>query len=119
MFLGAPPVERRLAQLATSTPSQAFADSNKKAYITLFRAFLAFVAFMHWQLHQVDVLSLLCFLECLHFNGVKSPQMANYLSIIKTKLIIYGLYISCFPDDKIKLYQRAVKLHSPNEFQVK
>ena len=57
--------------------------------------------------------SLLCFLECLHFNGVKVSQMANYLSVIKSTFTIYGLDVSCFTDPRLKLYQRAVQLHTP------
>ena len=61
----------------------------------------------------MNVFSLLCFLECLHFNGVKVSQMANYLSAIKSTFTIYGLDVSCFGDQRIKLYQREVQLHAP------
>ena len=53
-----------------------------KAYGAMFKTFLAFVVFMHWDLHYVNVLSLLRFLECLPFSGVKHNQMANYMSAI-------------------------------------
>ena len=95
-FLELQAVARHLIMLATSRLSEAFCDSTKKAYSTLFRTFLAFVAFMSWELHQVNVFSLLCFLDCLHFNGVKVSQMANYLSAIKSTFTIYGLDVSCF-----------------------
>ena len=65
---------------------------------------------MSWELHQVNVLNLLCFLECLHFNGVKVSQIANYLSAIKTTFTIYGLDISCFADHKFK---KVIPLHNP------
>ena len=66
---------RHLTLLATFRLSQAFCESTKRAYAALFRVFLAFVTFMSWELNQVNVFNLLCFLECLHFNGVK---VANY-----------------------------------------
>ena len=99
--------------LATSRLSEAFCDSTKKAYTALFRTFPAFVAFMSWELNQVNVFSLLCFLECLTFNGVKVSLMANYLSAIKSTFTIHGLDVSCFGDQRLKLYQRAVQLHPP------
>ena len=98
---------RHLTLLATSRLS------TKRAYAALFRIFLAFVTFMSWELNQVNVFNLLCFLECLHFNGVKVSQMANYLSAIKSTFTIYGLDVSCFTDQRLKLYQRAVQIHAP------
>ena len=56
---------------------------------------------------------LCCFLEYLHFNGIKVSQMANYLSAIKSTFTIYGMDVSCFTDQRLKLYQRAVQLHAP------
>ena len=60
----------------------------------------------------MTTLRLLCFLECLQFNGVKQPQMANYLPAIKTKFLILGLDVACF-SDHLKYYQKAVQMHSP------
>ena len=99
--------------LATSRLLEAFCESTKKAYSTLFRTFLAFVVFISWELNQVNVLNLLCFLECLHFNDEKVSQMANYLSAIKTTFNIYGLDVSCFTDHRLKVYQKAIQLHNP------
>ena len=39
--------------------------------------------------------------------------MANYLSAIKSTFTIYALDVSCFGDQRLKLYQRAVQLHAP------
>ena len=77
-FIGQP-LDVHLTQQATSRLSYAFAESTRKAYATLFRTFLAFVTFMCWDLHQVTVFNLLCFLECLHYNGVKHLQMSCQL----------------------------------------
>ena len=113
------PLEHRLTQLATSRLTHAFSDSTKKAYNTLFRTFLAFVVFMTWNVHQVTTLNLLCFLECLQYNGVKYTQMANYLSAIRTKFIILGLDVACLNDSQLKYYQKAVQLQSPLNVQLK
>ena len=82
---------------------------HHKAYSVLFRTSLAYVAFMNWELNKVNASSLVCFLEGLHFNGVKVSQMANYLSAIKSTFTIYGLNVSCFGDQRLKLYQKAVQ----------
>ena len=39
--------------------------------------------------------------------------MANYWSAIKSTFTIYGLDVSCFADNRLKLYQRTVHLHNP------
>ena len=77
--------------------------------MAMFKAFLAFVDFLQWDLHQMNVFSLLCFLECLQLNGVKHTQMSNYLSAIKSKFSIFGPDVS---DGRLKLYQRAIQLHA-------
>ena len=107
------PLERQLTVMSTSRLSQAFSQSTKKAYAAMFKTFLAFVAFMHWDVHQVNVFSLLYFVECLQFNGVKHTQMANYLSAIKSKFLIFGLDVTCFSDARLKFYQRAIHFHAP------
>ena len=112
-------LETHLTQQATSKLSHAFAESTRKAYATLFRTFLAFVAFMCWDLHQVNVFNLLCFLECLHYNGVKHLQMANYLSAIKTTFLLYGLDVACFADARIKYYQKSIQIHAPLSVKLK
>ena len=92
---------------------------GQKAYSSMFRVFVAFALFMSWDIHQVTVLQLLCFLECLQYNGVKVSQMANYLSAIKTKFVILGLDVVSFADPRLKYYQRAMQLHSPLQVKLK
>ena len=98
---------------ATSRLPNAFSDSTKKAYASLFRTFVAFAAFMQWDLLQVTVLNLLCFLECLNYNGVKCLHMANYLSAIKTQFLLCGLDVACFTDVRLKFYQKAIQRQTP------
>ena len=74
---------------------------------------------LSWDIHQVTTLRLLCFLECLQYNKVKQPQMANYLSAIKTKFLIFGLDVACFSDHRLRYYQKAVQVHSPLNVKLK
>ena len=73
---------------------------------------LVLVTFMRCDLQQVTIFNLL-FLECLHYNGVKHLQMANYLSTIKTTFLIHGLDVACFANARLKYYQKAAQLHVP------
>ena len=71
-FAGGQPLECKVAQLATSRQSEAFAESTKKAYASMFRVIVAFATVMSWTFNQVTVLQLLCFLECVQYNGIKA-----------------------------------------------
>ena len=113
------PLKRHLSQLATSRLPHAFSKSTQRAYALLFRTFLAFVAFISWDIYQVTALRLLCFLECLQYKNVKQPKMANYLSAIKTKFLIFGLDVACFSDHRLRYYQKAVQMYSPLNVKLK
>ena len=79
----------------------------------MFHTFVAFVVFMIWDLYHVTALNLLCFLECLNYNGVKQPQMANYLSAIKTQFLLCDLDVACFTDARLKFYLKALQRQAP------
>ena len=74
---------------------------------------------MCWDLYQVTVFNLLCFLECLHYNGVKHLQMANYLPAIKTTFLLHGLDVACFADARLKYYQKSIQIHAPLSIKLK
>ena len=74
---------------------------------------------MAWEVQQVTAIPLLCFLECLQFNGVRSSQMSNYLSAIKSKLLILGLDVAGFADVRLKYYQKAIQMHTPIRVNLK
>ena len=67
----------------------------------------------------MTAIQLLCFLECLQFNGVRCSQMSNYLSAIKTKLTIFGLDVAGFADVRLKYYQKAIHMHTPLRVNLK
>ena len=45
--------------------------------------------------------------------------MANYLSAIKTKFLIFGLDVACFSDYRLRYYQKAVQMHAPLNVKLK
>ena len=99
--------------LATSRLFNAFCDSTRRTYATLFKTFLAFAIFMEWDILQVSVFNLLCFLEFLNYNNVKTSLMSNYLSAIKAYFNVLGLDVAIFQDMRVKYYQKAVQLSTP------
>ena len=68
---------------------------------------------IYYRFSPIGTIQLLCFLECLRFNGVRCSQISNYLSAIKTKLLILGLDVAGFADVHLKSYQQAVQMHAP------
>ena len=61
----------------------------------------------------MNFFDLLCFLECLHYYGVGFSMMANYLSVIKTKFIIYGLDVTCFADHRLNHIKGQLNYTTP------
>ena len=45
--------------------------------------------------------------------------MSNYLSAIKTNLLIFGLDVVGFADVCLKYYQKAVQMHAPMTVNLK
>ena len=45
--------------------------------------------------------------------------MANYLSAIKTKFLIFGLDVASFSDYRLRYYQKAVQMHAPLNVKLK
>ena len=45
--------------------------------------------------------------------------MANYLSAIKTKFLIFGLDVACFSDHCLRYYQKAEQMNSPLNVKLK
>ena len=45
--------------------------------------------------------------------------MANYLSVIRTIFLLYGLDVACFADARLKYYQRSIQIHAPLSVKLK
>ena len=73
---------------------------------------LSFRCFSSVSLHQLSYGVILAFLEFLTFNKVSDSGLLNHLSAIKTKLVNFGLNISCFNEQRIKVYNKAIIRHA-------
>ena len=98
---------------ATRRLKLAFANSTSKSYESKFRNFLSFCAFASLDIYHLFPIDILTFLEFLNFNRISHSGLANYLSAVKSSLVMYGLNPARFSDPRIKLYNKAIMRHRP------
>ena len=104
---------RSLSNLAHSRLPGAVAGSTQKAYMTMYKIFLAFLVFSSLQNNQVNSEVILAFLEFLLFNNIKVAQMQNYMSTIRWFSIRFNLPFAYLHDEKIAMYFKAVQRATP------
>ena len=102
-----------LAGKAMSHIHLAFRPKTSKAYTAMFRVFLAFCIYMKVSLQQLSVKVILAFLECLVCNRVSPAVLANYISAVKAKCILYNLSYHVCENVKIKYFLKSVKITRP------
>ena len=102
-----------LASSALQKTQQAFRPSTKKAYMVMFRLFVAFSVFMHFHVTQTGVYHLLVYLEFWSTSQVSAASITNHISALKPMFTIFSLDISPFHDQKIKYFNRALVLDRP------
>ena len=75
--------------------------------------FLGFlvVAGLSWP--QVSTPVLLAFMEYLHVSGMSASNIANYLTAIRSVMILYGLNTQCLRDQRIPFFIKALKINRP------
>ena len=90
--------------------NSAFKPSTQVAYSAMFRTFVAFCVYMCISWSQINVGTLLAFLECLNVTDVSSN---NYLAALKAKFIIYGHPSVAFDDKKLHYYVKSLRINRP------
>ena len=83
--------------------NSAFRLSTQMAYRAMFRTFVAFYVYMCISWSQINVGTVLAFLECLNVNGVSSSMQSNYLAALRANFIIHDLSCVFLDDKKITL----------------
>ena len=91
----------------------AFVPATDKAYASMFRLFIAFTVFLNTTINQVNADFLLLYLEFLVYNGASPSQVANHLSALKAKFIIFSLDSPMFDDPRLSYFIRSLKLNAP------
>ena len=108
-----------LTERATSRLKMAFTDSTSRSYELKFKIFVAFCCFASFNISNLSPLEILTLLEFLNFNNVTYSGLANYVSAVKSSLLLYGIDTSSFSDPRIRLYNRAVMRHRPLQLSIK
>ena len=100
-----------LSQPSMNQIKLAYRPKTQKSYNSQFRTFIAFCNCMQISIFDVQVQHMLCFMEFLSENKVSVNMIANYLSAVKAKFIVYGLNCAVLQDQKINLYLESLNIH--------
>ena len=112
LFLGCSAL-KSLTEKAMSRLNSAFRPSTQMAYRAMFRTFVAFCVYMCISWSQINVGTVLAFLECLNVNGVSSSMQSNYLAALRANFIIHGLPCVLFDDKKLHYYVKSLRINRP------
>ena len=84
----------------------------------MFLDFLAFLVVAGLALPQVDIATLLTFMEYLQTNQTKVLTITNYISVLRSSFIRYGLPVTPFEDHKISMFVKALKINRPLSVEI-
>ena len=97
----------------------AFRPATDRNYTSMFRLFLAFTVFMKLSIFRLSPLVVIAYLQFLETNNTSASAMANHILAIKEKLILFGMPVQIFNDQRIKYFQKAMILHQPFKVHLK
>ena len=102
-----------LSRRASVRIQDAFRPKTKRAYIRMFRVFVAFCVFMKVALSDVSIKVIVSFLECLVVNECSASMVANYMSAIKANFIVFDLNFYVCDHPKVKYFIKSIKINRP------
>ena len=79
----------------------------------MFSDFMAFLVVAGLLPSQVNVHTLLAFVEYLHQNHHTPLNISNYLAGIRAYCVIYNIPTISFRDEKIQMFIRSLKINRP------
>ena len=74
---------------------------------------------MKLSIFKLSPLVVIAYLQFLETNNTSASAMANHISDIKAKLILFGMPVQIFNDQRIKYFQKAMILHQPFKVHLK
>ena len=98
-------------QLTTSVLArllQSFRPATRRAYSRMFSDFMAFLVVAGLLASQVNVHTLLAFMEYLWQNQFNLSNISNYLAGIRAYCVIYNIPTIPFKDEKIQMFIRSL-----------
>ena len=103
----------RLSARASMHIEDAFRPKTRRAYMQMFRVFVAFCIIIKVALPDVSVKVIMSFLECLVINKCSVSMTTNYLSAIKAKRVVYDLNFHVCEHSRVKYFVKSVKINRP------
>ena len=79
----------------------------------MFKDFPGFLVVARLSWLHVSTPVFLAFIEHLHISGMSASNIANYLTAIRSIMIIYSLETGCLRDQRIPLFIKALKINIP------
>ena len=92
---------------------QSFRPATRRAYSRMFSDFMAFLVVAGLLPSQINVHTLLAFMEYLWQNQFNPSNISNYLAGIRAYCIIYNIATIPFRDEKIQMFIRSLKINRP------
>ena len=102
-----------LSRRASLHIQDAFRPKTKRAYMQMFKVFVVFCVIMEVALIDVSVKVIVSFLECLVTNKCSVSMVANYVSAIKAKFIVFDLNFHVCDHPKVKYFVKSIKIIHP------
>ena len=92
---------------------QSFRPATQRAYSRMFSDFMAFLVVAGLLPSQVNIHTLLAFMEYLYQNHHTPSNISNYLAGIRAYCVIYNIPTISFRDEKIQMFIRSLKINRP------
>ena len=102
-----------LSTKASMCIEDAFRPKTKRAYMRMFRVFVVFCIIMKVALSDISVKVIVSLLECLVINGCSVSMLANYVSAVKAKFVVYDLDFHACEHPKVKYFIKSVRINRP------
>ena len=108
-----PPQAAQLVTLASTRLLDGFRPATKRQYARMWLDFQAFRVDTGLLQQQVDVFTLLSFMEYLFQNSQSHTNIANYMAALRAYHIFHGLNTIPFKDERLALYLKSLRIQAP------
>ena len=92
---------------------QSFRPATRRTYSRMFSDFMAFLVVAGLLPSQVNVHTILAFMDYLYQNHHTPSNISNYLAGIRAYCVIYNIPTMSFRDEKIQMFIRSIKINRP------
>ena len=104
---------RDLRLQASIRLSSAFRPKTRACYTRLFRSFVGFCICINVPLREMNLSTVMSFLEYLVVNNTSIHMLANYVSALKAMAVVYNIEYTVFDHPQVKYYLKAVRINRP------